>query len=114
MAKSHGARGERGIPGPPGPRGRQGPTGPTGKTGATGKQGASGTRGSAGKAGHKDNMTGDDRMEILGVVQQQIEDIYRELDVQMKRIAQLQVHVDDVRAKIRQFMETSSRVRWMS
>jgi hypothetical protein len=53
-------------------------------------------------------MTGDDRMEILGVVQEQIEDIYRELDVQMKRIAQVQLHVDDVRAKIRQLTGTSS------
>jgi len=39
----------------------------------------------------------------LAVVQRQIEDIFGELNVQM-RMAQLQVQVDGVRAKIRELM----------
>jgi hypothetical protein len=42
----------------------------------------------------------------LAVVQRQIEDIFSELNVQM-RIAQLQVQVDGVRAKIREVMGPS-------
>jgi hypothetical protein len=45
-------------------------------------------------------------MEILALVEGQIEDIYRELDVQMKRMAQLQVQLDEVRAQIRQLIST--------
>ena len=35
------------------------------------------------------------------MVESQIEDIHRELDVQIKRIAQLQQQVDDLRLKVR-------------
>jgi hypothetical protein len=45
---------------------------------------------------------------LLGVVEAQIEDIYRELDVQLKRIAQLQSQVDDMRAKLQQLMPRST------
>jgi hypothetical protein len=45
-------------------------------------------------------------LEILTVVEGQIEDIYRELDVQMKRIAQLQMQVDEVRGQIRKLVST--------
>jgi hypothetical protein len=48
----------------------------------------------------------DDRSETLRVVQGQIEDIYRELTVQMKRMAQLQMQVDEVRGTVRHMMGT--------
>jgi len=40
-------------------------------------------------------------MQILTIVEGQIENIYREMDIQMKRMAQIQAQVDDVRAQIR-------------
>jgi hypothetical protein len=49
---------------------------------------------------------GTDAMEILSVVERQIEDIYKELEVQMKRMTQLQMQLDDVRAKVRQLTGT--------
>jgi hypothetical protein len=40
-----------------------------------------------------------DHRQLLRNVNIQIEDIFRELDVQMKRLAQIQQQVDDLRAK---------------
>jgi hypothetical protein len=40
-------------------------------------------------------------VELLSVVEGQIEDIHSELDVQMKRMVQLQLQVDDLRVKLR-------------
>jgi hypothetical protein len=45
-------------------------------------------------------------MEILTLIEGQIDDIYAELKVQMKRIAQLQLQMDDVRAEVRRLAET--------
>src|SRR3954453_363840 len=93
MAKQkHASRGERGIPGPPGPVGR---------TGATGKTGATGRRGAAGKPVAAAPSIPDERMELLTLVEGQIEDIYKELDIQMKRMAQLQMQIDELRATVR-------------
>jgi hypothetical protein len=90
MAKSRNMRGARGIPGPPGrpaSRARRGDrkTGGRGRRGATGATGAPGPMWQAGPSG---TATLDDRMDILSVVQPQIEDIHRELDVQRKCMAQ--------------------------
>jgi archaellum component FlaC len=41
-------------------------------------------------------------MEVLGVVEGQIENIHHELDGQLKRIAQLQLEVDELRKAIQQ------------
>jgi peptidoglycan hydrolase CwlO-like protein len=41
-------------------------------------------------------------MEMLGVVEGQIENIHHELDAQMKRIAQLQREMDELRKAIQQ------------
>jgi hypothetical protein len=43
----------------------------------------------------------------LTAVQRQIEDIYGELSVQMRRMAQLQAQVDAVRATLRRVMGVS-------
>ncbi len=41
-------------------------------------------------------------MEVLGVVEGQIENLHHELDAQVKRIAQLQREVDELRKAIQQ------------
>jgi len=103
MAKHEGKRGLRGIPGPPGPPGKAGRTGVTGKTGGRGEKGATGARGTRGTTGSRPGaLAASDRMEILTIVQEQIEDIHRELNTQLKRMAQLQVQVDEVRKRINQ------------
>jgi polyhydroxyalkanoate synthesis regulator phasin len=49
------------------------------------------------------------RMEVLGVVEGQIENIHQELDAQMKRIAQLQREVDELRKAIQQLAARGSQ-----
>ena len=95
MAKQkRGPRGLRGIPGPPGP------IGPAGKRGATGQRGAQGKVGQAG------SLSRSDRRDILNIVEGQIDDIHQELGIQMKRMAQLQTQVDDLRTKVRRLTGT--------
>jgi polyhydroxyalkanoate synthesis regulator phasin len=48
-------------------------------------------------------------MEVLGVVEGQIENIHQELDAQMKRIAQLQREVDELRKAIQQLAARGSQ-----
>jgi hypothetical protein len=98
MSKSQGSRGERGIPGPPGPAGPKGDTGETGPTGP---------RGAPGKVGEAEVLTKYGSMEVLTLVEKQIEDIYKELEVQTRRMGQLQAQMDGVRAKIRELTGTS-------
>lgn len=104
MAKAkqglRGKRGERGIAGPPGPTGPAGPRGATGATGARGSQGVIGATGPAGGSGH--------RPSTLAAVHDQIDRIHGELDVQLKRMAQLQQEIDDVRRTVRRLMENSN------
>ena len=106
MARDQGPRGMRGIPGPPGPSGaigKIGLTGARGKTGRPGERGAPGARGKAGLTGIEGpTMTRSARVEILSGVEGQIEEIRRDLVVQIKRMEQLQVQVDEVRAAIRE------------
>ena len=74
--------------------------GRTGKTGPTGERGATGAPGELSSAG---------RVELLSVVEGQIEDIHRELDVQMTRMAQLRLQVDDLRVKFRKLTGDNSK-----
>ena len=87
-----------------GPRGLPGPAGPPGPAGATGKTGATGQRGTSAKADSAWQLTRDDRVEILSLVEGQIEDIYKALDLQMKRMVQFQAQIDDVRSKVRELI----------
>ena len=73
-----------------------------------GQRGPKGAAGAVGAAGTPGSITSADRVELLGVVESQIEDIYRELDDQIKRMAQLQKQMDDVREKLRQLMPRST------
>lgn len=94
--KKRGYRGPKGIPGPPGPAGPAGERGQPGHVGARGPKGVTGNTGAARQAEPLD------RRNLLRNVNTQIEAIYKELDVQMKRMAQIQQQLDEVRAKIKQ------------
>jgi Collagen triple helix repeat (20 copies) len=104
MAKSkqQGPRGKPGIPGPPGPTGKTGSVGMTGKSGDTGQRGLKGVAGRRGPAGHDSvsSVLPSERRSMIATLREQIDNIYNELDVQMKRMAQLQVQLDDVRKKM--------------
>jgi hypothetical protein len=75
-------------------RGRRGPAGPRGLKGA---RGATGKEGPTGKGN-----------EVLEIVEKQIDDIHHELDVQMKRIAQLQLQLDELRDLVRRALPAAS------
>ena len=60
-----------------------------------------------GQTGPAGTLTGASRQAILTKVQSQIEDIFGELNVQMRRMAQLQVQVDEVRASLRRVLGVS-------
>lgn len=44
---------------------------------------------------------------MLDIVEQQIDDIHRDLDIQMKRIAHMQQQMDELRAMVRRVMSRS-------
>jgi hypothetical protein len=90
MAQTTGLRGPQGKPGPPGPSGPPRRRGERGKTGE---------RGPAGKA------TPPERKELIEEVNGHIEAIYKELDVQLKRISQIQQQVDELREKVKKLSE---------
>jgi hypothetical protein len=84
------------------PTSKRGPRGPAGPRGRLGLKGARGIAGPAGPAGHVGpSAKGSD---VLEIVQQQIDDIYVELDVQMKRLAQVQEQMDELRATVRRLL----------
>src|ERR1700674_2409385 len=99
--KDKGDRERKGIPAPPGPPGVVGPRGAVGARGATGATGAGGETGATGARGET-GATGASAIEPRGHRQlpdditKDIENIYRELDVQMKRMAQIQQQLDEV------------------
>jgi hypothetical protein len=41
---------------------------------------------------------------VLEIVERQIDDIHRDLDAQMRRIAQMQQQMDDLRAMVRRVL----------
>ena len=83
----------RGLKGKRGAKGAQGPRGMTGPIGRRGKLGKPGTRGPRGVTGplHKDN--------VLNLVMKHFDDVYHQLNIQMKRMAQIQLQVDRLIAK---------------
>src|SRR5688572_23633543 len=102
MATKRGARGAQGIPGPAGPSGIQGTVGATGAKGAKGATGRQGARGLTGVAGSQEGgIEGKSRVQLLTSIDKHIDNIYRELDVQMRRTGQLQTELEDLRAEVR-------------
>ena len=84
-----GPKGKRGPKGAPGPRGITGPIGRRGKIGKSGPKGPRGFRGPL----HKDN--------VLDMVMTHFDDVYQQLNIQMKRIAQIQQQVDQLSASLK-------------
>jgi hypothetical protein len=83
-----GAKGRKGIRGPQGPRGSVGALGPRGKTGAPGKRGPKGIGGP-----HQQNRA-------FEVMEERFGDVFRQLDTQLRRIAQIQLQLDELSKKV--------------
>lgn len=105
--QSRGRQGTQGIPGPPGPAGPRGTQGATGESGATGlagprgskgAEGAQGARGQRGVAGVSASVSAQPG---LNEIARTIDDIYHELDIQLKRMAQIQQQLDELRTKVK-------------
>jgi hypothetical protein len=73
-----------------------------GRLATKGAQAAAAVPGSPGAA---DQALPSTHVQLLEVVETQIEDIYQVLDVQVKRFAQIQQQLDELRGKVRQLME---------
>jgi hypothetical protein len=99
VSKRQGPRGKQGVPGPPGPAGKTGSAGVTGHIGHAGQRGPKGVAGHRGPAGQHSagGVLPSERRSALATLHEQIDNIYNELDVQMKRMAQLQAQLDNVR-----------------
>lgn len=101
MTTNNGRRGKRGIQGEPGRAGKKGATGvhgATGSKGATGATGLTGRRGAVGAAG-RSQTRGTPHLALAGI-NTQLENVYKALDVQIKRMAQVQAELDSVREKL--------------
>ncbi len=97
MPKTKDDRGKQGIPGPAGPAGPRGYFGKTGGQGMSGRRGAIGPRGKIGKAPGKPK----EHLRVMRDVDKHLENIYRELDTHIGRMAKLQREIDELRARIR-------------
>ena len=74
-----------------GPKGPKGLTGPIGRRGKMGKPGRKGPKGLTGPL-HKDN--------VLDMVMTHFDDVYQQLSIQMKRMAQVQAQLDALTAMV--------------
>ena len=99
-----GTIGQPGRPGKPGPIGLVGNTGPKGQRGARGARGAAGQAGVSPPPAH---ITGAERIELLSVVQVQFENVYRELDKQRHRSAQLETLIAGMESGLRELIGLS-------
>jgi hypothetical protein len=105
MSRRNDQRGRRGIMGP---RGKVGKAGRVGSKGSTGSKGATGKRGAVGAIGPSRGVGPVNHQNMLSGIYQQLEGIHGELEVQMKRMAQLQTEVNDVRERLGRFTGRSS------
>jgi hypothetical protein len=92
MAKLRSKPGPKGLTGARGPRGARGRTGPIGRRGKIGKPGRTGPSGVQGPQ---------QRNDALEVMEKHFDDVYRQLEVQMKRMAQIQAELDVLSAQFR-------------
>ena len=90
-----GPRGQKGARGPRGARGPVGARGPSGQLGRRGPIGKPGRRGPGGVQGPQQQN------EALEVMEKHFDDVYRQLEVQMKRMAQIQAELDILGATVR-------------
>jgi len=82
--------------------------GPRGPAGHQGDRGEPGPRGEKGERGARDDSASPSTLEQLNEIEHSIEDIYKELDIQMKRMSQIQQQVDELRTKVRQLTGTAT------
>lgn len=78
--------------------------GERGPTGAKGKAGKAGATGKTGVTRRESNTTARRRSEIAAQVERHLDHIYKELRVQLTRMAQIQMEVDELRAKIQHIL----------
>jgi len=93
-----GPTGKRGPVGKRGSTGLRGPTGPRGLTGPIGRRGLLGKRGKRGPEGLTGPAKQDD---ALNNVMTHFDDVYRQLDIQMKRMGQIQAQLDMLAATVK-------------
>jgi hypothetical protein len=87
-----GKKGKRGVPG------ARGTTGPIGRRGEIGKPGHKGPKGLTGPL-HKDS--------VLDMVMKHFDDVYQQLNIQMRRMAQMQQQVDLLDSKVNDLIRKS-------
>jgi hypothetical protein len=92
-----GKRGPKGAVGKRGPKGHRGPEGPRGLTGPIGRRGSIGKPGTRGPKGLSGSVQQDD---VLDKVMTHFDDVYRQLDIQMTRMGQLQAQLDVLTATV--------------
>jgi hypothetical protein len=85
-----GPQGPIGVKGPRGKRGKSGPRGLPGRRGKTGREGKKGTRGLTGPLY---------RNRAIEALEERFTDVYHQLDIQLQRIAQIQLQLDRISAK---------------
>jgi hypothetical protein len=91
-----GAKGARGVKGPRGETGSRGLKGPRGYTGPIGLRGRVGKPGTKGPDGVVGPIRKDD---VLEIVMTHFDDVYAQMEIQMKRMADIQRQVDELIAK---------------
>ena len=104
MARSRGRQGEKGQTGLIGLRGRTGPKGPRGAPGKTGPLGRRGKIGKPGREGPKGLPGPLNKDNVLDMVMSHFDDVYAQLNIQMKRMAQIR---KPTRRLIRRVPQTS-------
>ena len=104
-------RGPKGARGSRGPKGTRGPRGPQGARGATGPIGRRGKIGKPGRKGPVGVQGANQQNDVLEKMETHFDDVYRQLEVQMKRMAQIQAELDILSAAVRKLEsnETSER-----
>jgi collagen triple helix repeat protein len=88
-------------PGPRGPQGAQGRRGPVGARGPTGTLGRRGPIGKPGRTGPPGVQGPKQRNEVLEIMEKHFDDVYQQLEVQLKRMAQMQAQLDVLEATVR-------------
>jgi collagen triple helix repeat protein len=78
----------------------QGPRGPRGTRGATGRAGPRGTAGKPGRRGLKGATQQVRVKDVLDLLVTHFDDVYRELNLQMKKIAKIQDQLDVMAATL--------------
>ena len=101
--KQRGPKGPIGKRGPMGPKGKRGATGLRGSPGARGPTGSIGRRGKVGKPGQRGpkGVTGPlHQDDVFEKVMTHFDDVYQQLNIQTKRVGQLQHQVDVLIAQV--------------